>query len=85
MKTVFIFTFVLDWKTRECKIRIRIRISSFLFSELRQDSIEEEEIIFMLFDFFAVHGKIKSTGQELCVALGNKPPDMYYHYHYPFP
>jgi hypothetical protein len=62
MKTVFIFTFVLDWKTRECKIRIRIRISSFLFSELRQDSIEEEEIIFMLFDFFAVHGKIKSKG-----------------------
>jgi hypothetical protein len=39
-----------------------IRISSFLFSELRQDSIEEEEIIFMLFDFFAVHGKIKSKG-----------------------
>ena len=64
MKTVFIFTFVLDWKTRECKIRIRIRISSFLFlfSELRQDSIEEEEIIFMLFDFFAVHGKIKGKG-----------------------
>ena len=62
MKTVFIFTFVLDWKTRECKIRIRIRISSFLFSELRQDSIEEEEIIFVLFDFFAVHGKIKSKG-----------------------
>ena len=62
MKTVFIFTFVLDWKTRECKIRIRIRISFFLFSELCQDSIEEEEIIFMLFDFFAVHGKIKGKG-----------------------
>jgi hypothetical protein len=43
-------------------MKIRIRISSFLFSELRQDSIEEEEIIFMLFDFFAVHGKIKSKG-----------------------
>ena len=44
-------------------MKIRIRISSFLFSELRQDSIEEEEIIFMLFDFFAVHGKSRARAQ----------------------
>ena len=39
-------------------MKIRIRISSFLFSEFRQDSIEE--IIFILFDFFAVHGKSRA-------------------------
>jgi len=42
-------------------MKIRIRISSFLFSELRQDSIEE--IIFILFDFFAVHGKSRARAQ----------------------